>query len=156
MSDSLQHASVLSSPLSEFAQIHIHWVGDAIQPSHFLSPHSPPALHLSQHQGLFQWVGPSHQVAEVLELQHQSFQWYSGLISFRTDWFDLLAVQVQDPQESSPVPQFESINSLVLSLLSAPALTSLHDYWKGFEPYKEWNWIQRDFILVSGLILTIL
>ena len=78
------------------------------------------------------------------------------LISFRTDWFDLLAVQVQDPQESSPAPQFESINSLALSLLSAPALTSLHDYWKGFEPYKEWNWIERDLILFSGLILMVL
>ena len=61
--------------LSEFAQTHVHWVGDAIQPSHPLSPPSP-ALHLFQHQGLFQWVGSSHQVAKVLELQfqHQSFQ----------------------------------------------------------------------------------
>ena len=50
---------------------------------------------------------------------------YSGLISFRIDWFDLLAVQ-----ESSPTPQFESINSLVLSLLCSPILTSIHDYWK--------------------------
>ena len=59
-------------------------------------PPSPPAFSLSQHQGLFQWVSSSHQVAKVLELQlqHQSFQWeYSGLISFRMDWFDLLAVQ---------------------------------------------------------------
>ena len=58
---------------------------------------SPPAFNLSQHQGLFQWVSSSHQVAKVLEfqLQHQSFQWTlnSGLISFRTDWLDLLAVQ---------------------------------------------------------------
>ena len=53
------------------------WVGDAIQPSHPLSSPSPPALSLSQHQGLFQWVGSSYQVAKVLEfqLQHQSFQW---------------------------------------------------------------------------------
>ena len=56
---------------------HVHWVGDAIQQSHPpLSP-SSPALNLSQHQGLFQWVNSSHQVAEVVEfqLQHQSFQW---------------------------------------------------------------------------------
>ena len=53
---------------------------------------------------------------------------YSGLISFRTDWFDLLAVQ--DSQKSSPMPQFESISSLVLSLLYGPTLTSVHDYWK--------------------------
>ena len=62
--------------LLEFAQIHVHWVGDANQPSHPLSPSSPPTLNLSQHQSLFQWVGSSHQMAKVLELQlqHQSFQ----------------------------------------------------------------------------------
>ena len=77
----------------ESTQTHVHWVGDAIQP---LCPLSfPPAFHLSQHQGLFQWVSSSHQAAKVLELQlqHQSFQWIFGLISFRIDWFDLLAVQ---------------------------------------------------------------
>ena len=63
--------------LPELAQTHVHWVSDAVQPSHPLSFPSPPALNLSQHQGLFQWVGSSHQVAKVLELQlqHQSFQW---------------------------------------------------------------------------------
>ena len=63
--------------LPESTQTHIHWVSDAIQPSHPLSTPSPPALNLSQHQGLFQWVNSSHQVAKVLEfqLQHQSFQW---------------------------------------------------------------------------------
>ena len=68
--------------LPEFTQTHVHWVGDAIQPSHPLSSPSPPAFNLSQHQGLFQGVGSSHQLARVLEfqLQHQSFQWI-----FRTD-----------------------------------------------------------------------
>ena len=63
--------------LPELAQIHVHWVGDAIQPSHPVPPPAPFAFNLSQHQGLFQRVGSSHQVAEVLELQlqHQSFQW---------------------------------------------------------------------------------
>ena len=61
--------------LLELAQTHVHWVSDAIQPSHPLSTPSPPALNLPQHQGLFQWVGSSHQVAEGLELQQQSFQW---------------------------------------------------------------------------------
>ena len=62
--------------LPELAQTHVHQVGGAIQPSHPLSSPSPPAFNLSQHQGLFQSVGSSHQVAEVLEfqLQHQSFQ----------------------------------------------------------------------------------
>ena len=63
--------------LPESTQTHIHRVDNAIQPSHPLSSPSPPALNLSQHQGLFQWVSSSHQVAKVLEfqLQHQSFQW---------------------------------------------------------------------------------
>ena len=63
--------------LLEFAQTHVHRVGDAIQSSHPLSPTSPLAFSLSQHQGLFQWVSSSNQVAKVLELQlqHQSFQW---------------------------------------------------------------------------------
>ena len=63
--------------LPEFAQAHVHRVSDAIQPSHLLFPPSPPILNLSQHQGFFQWVSSSHQVAKVLELQfqHQSFQW---------------------------------------------------------------------------------
>ena len=79
--------------LPEFAQTHVCWVSDAIQPSHPLSPPSPPALNLAPHQDLFQWAGSSHQVAKVLELQHQSFQWILGLVSFRIVWIDLLAVQ---------------------------------------------------------------
>ena len=81
--------------LPEFIQIHVYWVGDAIQPSHPLSSPSLLAFHLSQHQGLFQWVSSSHQVARVLEFQfqHQSFQWIFRLISFRIDWFDFLAIQ---------------------------------------------------------------
>ena len=63
--------------LPQSTQTHIHWVGDAIQPFHPLSSPSPPALNLSQHQGLFQWVSSSQEVPKVLEfqLQHQSFQW---------------------------------------------------------------------------------
>ena len=69
--------------LREFTQTHVHWVGDAIQPSHPLSSPSPPAFNLSQPQSLFKWVSSSHQVAKVLEfqLQHQSFQRI-----FRTDF----------------------------------------------------------------------
>jgi len=79
--------------LPELTQTHVHQVSDAIQPSHPLSCSSPPAFNLSQHQGLFQWVSSSHQVVNVLELQHQSFNEYSELISYKFDWFDLLAVQ---------------------------------------------------------------
>ena len=104
--------------LPEFTQTHVHWVGDAIQPSYPLSSPSPPALNLSQHQGLFQWVSSSHQVAKVLEfqLQYQSFQW-----TLRTNLiYDALVgspCSPRDSQEYSPTPQFKSINSLVLSLL---------------------------------------
>ena len=63
------------SPTPELAQTHVHWIGDAVQPSHPLSLPSPPAFSLSQHQSLFQWVSSLHQVAKILELQHQSFQW---------------------------------------------------------------------------------
>ena len=63
--------------LPKFTQTHVHRVGDDTKPSHPLSSPSPPALSLSQHQGLFKWVRSLHQVAKVLEfqLQHQSFQW---------------------------------------------------------------------------------
>ena len=80
--------------LPEFTQTHVHRVSDAIQPSHPLSP-SPPAFTLSQLQGLFKWVSSSHQVTK-----YRSFSFsicpsneHPGLISFRMDWLDLLAVQ---------------------------------------------------------------
>ena len=82
--------------LPEFTQTHVHWVGDAIEPSHPLSSPSPPALNLSQHQGLFKWVSSSHQMAKILgvfSLSISPSNEYSGLISFRMDWLDLLAVQ---------------------------------------------------------------
>ena len=76
--------------IPEFTQTHVHWVNDAIQPSYLLSPPS-----LSQHQGLFQWVSSSHQVAKVLEFIFSMSPYfeYSGLVSFRMDWLDLLAVK---------------------------------------------------------------
>ena len=117
--------------LLEFTQTHVHWVGDAIQPFHPLSSPSPPALNLSQHQGLFKWVSSSHHVAKGLEfqLQHPSFQWI-----FRTDFLQEGLVgspcSPRDSQESSPTPQFKSINSSALSFLHSPTFTSIHDYWK--------------------------
>ena len=114
--------------LPEFTQTHVHRVGDAIQPSHPLSPPSPPVVNLSQYQGLFQWVSSSHQVARILEyqLQHQSFQWIFR-ISFRMDWLDLLAVQWT---LVSLLQQFKSISSSALSPFYSPTLTSIHEYWK--------------------------
>ena len=116
--------------LPEFAQANVHWVGDAIQPSHPLS--SPtPAFNLSHNQGLFKWVSSSQEVAKVLEFQHQhqSFQWI-----LRTEFLSDVLVgspcSPRDSQESSATPQFKSINSSVLNLLHSPTLTSIHDHWK--------------------------
>ena len=117
--------------LLEFTQTHVHPVGDAIQPSHPLLSPSPPAFSLSQLQGLFTWVSSSIRWPKYWNFSF-SFSFspsneYSGPISFRIDWLDLLAVQ--DSPESSPTPQFKSINS-VLSFLYSPTLTSIHDNWK--------------------------
>ena len=117
--------------LPEFTQTHVHRVSDAIQTSHPLSSPSPPAPNPSQHDSFFQWVNSSYELAKVLEfqLQHHSFQ--------RNPRADLLQnglvgspCSPRDSQESSPIPQFKSINSLVLSFLHSPTLTSIHDYWK--------------------------
>ena len=116
--------------LLEFTQTHVHWVGDAIQTSHPLLSPSPPALNLSQHQGLFQWVS-SLQVAKVLEfqLQHQSFQW-AFMPDLLYDGLTGSPCSPSDSQESSPTPQLKGIYSFTLSFLYSPALTSIHDYWK--------------------------
>ena len=84
-----------------------------------------------QHQGLFQWVSSAYQVAKVLEfqLQHQSFHW-TPRTDLLLDGLVGSPCSPRDFQESSPTPQFKSINSLALSFLYSPALTSIHDYWK--------------------------
>ena len=117
--------------LPEFTQTHVHPVRDAIQPSHSRSSPSPPAPNLSQHQSFFQWVNSSHEVAKVLELHiyHHSFQG-----NHRVDLLQNGLVgspcSPRDSQESSPTPQFKSINSSQLSLLHSPTLTSIHDHRK--------------------------
>ena len=79
--------------LLESTQTHVHQVDDAIQPSHPLSSPSPPTLSLSRHQGLFQWVSFSRQVAKVFSFNLSPSNEYPELISLRMDWLDLLAVQ---------------------------------------------------------------
>ena len=117
--------------LLELTQTHVRRLSDAIQPSHPLSSPSSPDFNLSQHQGLFKLVSSSHQMAKVLEfqLQHQSFQWM-----FRTDFLEDGLVgspcSPRDSQESSPTPQFKTINSSVLGFLYGPTVTPIYDYWK--------------------------
>ena len=116
--------------LPEQTQMHVHWVGDAIQPTHLLSSPSPPAFNLS-HQSFFS----NGSVLCIRWPKHWSSSFsispsseYSGLISFRMDWLD--ACSPRDSQEFSPTPQFKSISSSVLNFLYGPTLTSIHDYWK--------------------------
>ena len=117
--------------LLEFSQSHVHYVGDAIQAPYPLSPPFPSALDLSQYQGLF-----NESALCIRWSKYWSFSFsispsneYSGLISFRIDWFDHHAVQGTLKSLLQP-PQFKGINSLVLSLLYGPTLTSIQDYWK--------------------------
>ena len=121
--------------LSELAQTHVHGVNDAIQLSHPLSSPSPPAFNLSQHQGLFKWVG-SFQMswffisggrsigasasASVLPRNIQGW--------FPLGWLVWSPYHPRDSQAPSPTPQFNSIISLVFSLLYGPTLTSIHNY----------------------------
>ena len=115
------------SPIPEFTETHVHRVSDAIQPSHPLGSPSPLAPSPSQHQSLFQWVNSSHEVAKVLEFQlyHHSFQRHpradlhqNGLVGS--------PCSPRDSQESSPTPQFKSINSSALSFLHSP--THIHTW----------------------------
>ena len=117
--------------LLEFTQTHVNWVGDAIQPSHPLLSPSSPAFHLSQHQGLFQWVSSLHQVAKEWSFSFNisPSTEYSGLISFRMDWLDLLAVQ----GTLKSLLQHHSSNASILrcsAFLYSPTLASIHDYRK--------------------------
>ena len=92
---------------------------------------------------LSQWVSSWHQMAKILEplLQHQSFQWIFR-VDFLYDWLVWSPCSPQGSQESSPAPQFKSINSWMLSLLYDLTLTSVYDYWKNHSSDNgTWLWI---------------
>ena len=116
--------------LPEFTQTHAHWIGDAIQPSHplsslLLSPSIFTNIRVFSNESAFRIRWPKYW---SFSFNISPSNEKSGLISIRMDWLDLLAVQ--GTLESSPTPQFKSINSSVLSLLHSPTLTSIHDHWK--------------------------
>ena len=115
--------------LPESTQTHIHPVSDAIQPSHPPSSPSPPAPNPSQHQSLFKWVNSSHEVARVLEiqLQHHYFQINPSAALLQNGLIGS-PCSPKDSQESSPTPQFKSINSSAFSPLHIPTLTSIHEH----------------------------
>ena len=115
--------------IPEFAEIHVHWVGDAMQPSHpLLSPSL--TLSLSQYKCLFQWIRYLYQVTKVLDphRQHQSSQWTFS-------WFPLgltglISLLSKGLSRVFSITTFKSVNSPVFSRLYGPTLTSVHDYWK--------------------------
>ena len=150
LQDSIDNSTPVSPVphhLLEFAQVHVHWVGDAIQPSHPLSPSSPSAFSLSQHQVFssesalcLRWPSVS---ASVLPKSIQG--WFPlGL----TGWSPCCS---RDSQKSSVAPQFESINSLALSNLYGPSFTSIHDYWKNHSFDYMDVWQQHHFV---GKVMT--
>ena len=117
--------------LLKFTQTQIHWVGDAIQPSHPLSSHSPPVFNLSQHQDLFKWVSSLHQVAKVLVFRFSisPSNEYWGLSSL--GWTGWISFQSKGLLKSLLLTIAQKhINSSVLSFLYSPTLTSIHNYWK--------------------------
>jgi len=114
--------------LPESTQTHVHWVGDAIQPSHPLSSPSPPAFNLSQHQSfpMSQLFTAGGQVLKF-QLLHPSVQW-TGLVTFRMDWLDLLAVQ---GTLKSLIQHHSSKTSILqCSAFLIVKLISIHDHWK--------------------------
>ena len=116
--------------LPEFTQTHVHRVGDANQPSHLcrpllLLPPIPPSIRVFSNESSLHMRWPKYW---SFSFSVSPSNEYPGLISFRMDWLDLLAVQ--GTHESSPTPQFKSINSSTLSFLHSPTLTSIHDHWK--------------------------
>ena len=115
--------------LPEFTQTHVHWVSDAIQPSHPRSSPSPPTPNPSQHQGLFS--------ESTLRMRWPKYWSFSFSIIPSREHPELISFGLvgspcspRDSQESSPTPQFKSINSLALSFLHSLTLTSIHDHWK--------------------------
>ena len=100
--------------LPESTHTHVHWVGDVIRPSHPPSSPSSPALNLSQHQGLFQWVSSSCQVGKVLEfqLQHRSLQWTPRLISlWWTGWISLQSTEFSRVFSNTTVQKHQFFDS---------------------------------------------
>ena len=116
--------------LPEFAQTHVHLIGAAIQPSHPVTSSSscPQFFPVSGSFPVSQLFAWADKVLE-LQLQNQPFQWIVR-IDFLQDWLIWHPFCLSNSQETSPEPQFQSLNPSALSLLHGPALTSIHDFWK--------------------------
>ena len=124
--DPINHSTpglLVHHQLPEFTQTHVHWVGDAIQPFHPRSSSSPPAPNPSQHQSLFQWVNSLHGWPKCWSFSFSIIpsKEHLGLIPFRMDWLDLLAVQgtlkslLQHHSSKVPIPQRSAFFTVQLS-----------------------------------------
>ena len=140
--------------LPEFTETHVHRVSDAIQPSHPRSSSSPPAPNPSQRQSfpmsqLFAWGGQSTVVSALASFLPEKSQGWSPL-----EWTGWISLQSKGTlKESSPITQFKSMNSLALSFLYSPTLTSIHDHWKNHSV--DYGW--RTFVgKVMSLLLNML
>ena len=128
--------------LPEFTQTHVCWVSDAIQPSHPLSPPSPPVLIVSQHQGLFQWVGSLYQVAKELELllQHQSFDPYTDKLLFSM---------------SSEGPEYVSAKQVISGRATSWETWDRIHKWASGSPWIPRNGVKNVCVLVAQSCLTL-
>ena len=117
--------------LPEFTQTHVHWNSDAIQPSHPLLSPSPPALNLSQHQGLFKWVSFFASGGQNIGVSASASVFPMNI----QDWFPLgwtgwISLQSKGLSRVFSNTTVQSISSSALSFLHSPTLTSIHDDWK--------------------------
>ena len=116
--------------LPEFTQTHVHQVSDAIQPSHpllspFLPAPNPSSIRVFSNESTLPMRWPSTGVSALASFLQKNTQGW-----FPSEWTGWISCSPRDSQESSPTPQFKSINSLALSFLYSPTLTSIHDHWK--------------------------
>ena len=136
--------------LPEFTQTHVHWVSDAIQPSH---PLSSPSLtfNLSQHQGLFKWVSSSHQVAKVLEFQASTSVLPTNIQDWYplgwTGWISLQSKGLSRVFSNTTVQKHQFFDTQLYS----PTLTSIHDHWKNHS-LTRWTFVGK----VMSLLLNVL
>ena len=136
--------------LPELAQTHVHWVSDAIHPSHPLLSPSPsifPSIRVFSNESTLHIRRPKYW---SFSFSISPCNEYSGLISFRMDWLDLLAVQ--GTLKTLPASQFKSINFSALSLLYGPTLTSIHDYWKKKHSFDNWTTVGKVMSLLSNML----
>ena len=127
------HQASLSITNSQsLLKLNVHWVGDAIPLSHPLSSPSSPAFSLSQHQDLFKWISSLHQVAKVLEFSASTLVLPMNTQDWSplgwTGWITLQSKGLSKVFSNTTLQK--SINSLALSFLHSPTLTSIHDHWK--------------------------